>query len=101
MTREEYLQLELTHAEVAELHNFLAELLPQVINSGQDAPNELILAVRKVSEVYEDNCIAYSLTPECKAYIDKYGETPAGNPKRWDAFCKNYDALVELEFLTP
>jgi hypothetical protein len=100
MSQNEYLYLELTSAEVEELHNFLDELVPQVINSGQDVPNELIFAARKVSELYEDNCVKYTLTPECEAYMKVYGETPAGDLERWELFRENYGSLVELGFVT-
>jgi hypothetical protein len=94
-----FLHLELTESEVTELHHLLDSILPQLVKDGQNVPSELCAVASKTHSLYEENCVKYRLTPACKAYIEKYGETPAGDLERWETFKDNYDTLVELGFL--
>ena len=92
--------LEITKKEIFELRNLLEDFIPELINSGKEVPDELIQTRIKVENLYKDNCVEYFLSPMCKAYIEKYGETPAWDRERWEAFKTNYGMLVELGFLS-
>jgi hypothetical protein len=92
--------LEITKKEILELRNLLEDFIPELINSGKEVPDELIQTRIKVENLYKDNCVEYFLSPMCKAYIEKYGETPAWDRERWEAFKTNYGMLVELGFLS-
>ena len=52
---------------------------------------------KKISELYDDNCVKYGLSPALKAYNEKYGTWGSEDDeemKRWEGF---RDAFVMLE----
>ena len=100
MSADPIFYLEITEKEILELRNLLEDFIPKLINSGKEVPDELIQTRMKVEDLYKNNCVEYFLSPMCKAYIEKYGETPAGDRERWEAFKTNYGMLIELGFLS-
>ena len=51
---------------------------------------------KKITALYEDNCVKYGLSPAMKSYHEKYGTWGSGSPeeeKRWEGF---RDAFVML-----
>jgi len=56
---------------------------------------------KKITDLYEDNCVKYSPSPEIMEYNKKYGTWGIGkDAERWEKFRDNYEMLVELGFIT-
>jgi hypothetical protein len=51
---------------------------------------------KKITELYEDNCVRYELSPALKAYFAKYGEYGTGEYElRWEGFRDAFVAAQE------
>ena len=92
--------LKLTEEEVGFLH----ECLDTICENHPGIKNNDLVDVtlfegieKKISELYDDNCIKYELSPALKAYNEKYGTWGSEDEeemKRWEGF---RDAFVMLE----
>ena len=50
---------------------------------------------KKITELYEDNCVKYELAPALKAYIAKYGKIPGPeDDAKWEVFRDTYNWLT-------
>jgi len=50
---------------------------------------------RKITELYEDNCVRYELSPAMKAYIAKHGSSPGPeDDAKWEVFRDTYNWLI-------
>jgi len=88
------LTLKLTEEEVTALATLIDDV-SEKYPPGQDTTFDS--AFMKITELYEDNCIKYELSPALKAYNEKYGTWGSENDeemKRWEGF---RDAFVMLE----
>jgi hypothetical protein len=56
---------------------------------------------KKITDLYQDNCVKYRLSPAILEYNKKYGTWGTGeDAERWQKFKDNYSVLVELGFIT-
>jgi hypothetical protein len=95
--------LKLTEEEVA----FLNECLDTIVENHptlcpghtNEDPEDVPLfegIEKKITELYEDNCVRYELSPALKAYYAKYGEYGTGEYElRWEGFCDAFVAAQE------
>jgi hypothetical protein len=93
--------LKLTEDEVA----FLNECLDVIVDNheslcpGHSAENPEDIKLfegieKKITELYDDHCVKYGLSPALQAYYEKYGEYGTGEyAMRWEGF---RDAFVAL-----
>jgi hypothetical protein len=95
--------LKLTEEEVG----FLNECLDVIVDNheglcaghSKDNPEDVKLfesIEKKITDLYDDHCVKYELSPALKAYIEKYGTWSSENDeemKRWEGF---RDAFVML-----
>ena len=90
--------LKLTEEEVA----FLNECLDTIVENhpsicaGHNADNPEGVALfesieKKITALYEDNCVKYSLSPAMAAFIEKYNEIPPEGDTRWEIFRDAYN----------
>ena len=50
---------------------------------------------KKITELYEDNCVRYELSPALKAYIAKHGSAPGpDDDAKWEVFRDTYNWLM-------
>jgi hypothetical protein len=50
---------------------------------------------KKITELYEDNCVRYELSPALKAYIAKHGSAPGpDDDAKWEIFRDTYNWLM-------
>ena len=94
--------LKLTEEEVA----FLNECLDTIgenhptLCPGHNADNPEDVALfesieKKITALYEDNCVRYSLSPAMKAYIARYGAIPGpDDDAKWEIFRDTYNWLI-------
>jgi hypothetical protein len=93
-----YEQGEITCKFTEEEVTALATLIDDVSDKyppGQDVNFDS--AFEKITELYEDHCVKYELSPALRAYNDKYGTWGSESDeemKRWEGF---RDAFVMLE----
>jgi hypothetical protein len=95
--------LKLTEEEVA----FLNECLDTIVENHptlcpghtNEDPEDVPLfegIEKKITELYEDNCVRYELSPALKAYFAKYGEYGTGEyALRWEGFRDAFVAAQE------
>jgi hypothetical protein len=51
---------------------------------------------KKITELYEDNCVRYELSPAMKSYIAKYGSAPGPEDgAKWEVFRDAYNLALE------
>jgi hypothetical protein len=93
--------LKLTEDEVG----FLNECLDVIVDNheglcaghSKDNPEDVKLfesIEKKITDLYDDHCVKYELSPALKAYYEKYGEFGTGEyAMRWEGF---RDAFVAL-----
>jgi len=89
--------LELTEDEVLCLY----ECLDQI----QDlAPEDIAIfenIEKKITDLYQDHCLKYNLSPAILEYNKKYGTWGTGeDAERWEKFRDNYELFLELGFVT-
>ena len=54
---------------------------------------------KKITALYEDNCVKYSLSPAMKAYIARYGAIPGpDDDAKWEIFRDTYNWMLGEEF---
>jgi hypothetical protein len=95
--------LKLTEEEVA----FLNECLDTIQEShptlrpdagGYAVPEDVLLfegIEKKITALYEDNCVKYSLAPAMKAYIARYGAIPGpDDDAKWEIFRDTYNWMI-------
>jgi len=41
---------------------------------------------QKITDLYADECVTYSLSPALKAYYEKYNEYPGEDNEKWEGF---------------
>jgi hypothetical protein len=94
--------LKLTEEEVA----FLNECLDTIVENHptlcpghtNEDPEDVPLfegIEKKITELYQDNCVRYELSPAMKAYIAKYGNIPGpGDDVKWEIFRDTYNWLT-------
>ena len=94
--------LKLTEEEVA----FLNECLDTIVENHptlcpghtNEDPSDVPLfegIEKKITALYEDNCVKYSLSPAMKAYIAKYGNIPGpDDDAKWEIFRDTYNWLI-------
>jgi hypothetical protein len=94
--------LKLTEEEVGFLNECLDTLQEfhstlQPGEGGYEVPEDVALfesVEKKITELYDDYCVKYQLSPALKAYYEKYGEYGTGEyAMRWEGF---RDAFVAL-----
>jgi hypothetical protein len=77
------------------LQEFHSTLQPE--EDGWRVPEDIALfesVEKKITELYDDHCVKYQLSPALKAYYEKYGEYGTGEyAMRWEGF---RDAFVAL-----
>jgi hypothetical protein len=95
--------LKLTEEEVA----FLNECLDTIVENHptlcpghtNEDPEDVPLfegIEKKITELYDDNCVRYELSPALKAYFAKYGEYGTGEyALRWEGFRDAFVAAQE------
>jgi hypothetical protein len=50
---------------------------------------------KKITELYDDNCVRYELSPALKAYIAKHGSAPGpDDDAKWEIFRDTYNWLM-------
>jgi hypothetical protein len=95
--------LKLTEEEVGFLNECLDTIQEYHCSLQYDAneTNDVFLfesIERKITELYEDNCVRYGLSPALKAYFAKYGEYGTGEyALRWEGFRDAFVAAQEGE----
>jgi hypothetical protein len=94
--------LKLTEEEVA----FLNECLDTIVENHptlcpghtNEDPEDVPLfegIEKKITELYEDNCVRYELSPAMKAYIAKHGSAPGPDDDvKWEIFRDTYNWLT-------
>jgi hypothetical protein len=93
--------LKLTEEEVA----FLNECLDTIVENHptlcpghtNEDPEDVPLfegIEKKITELYEDNCVRYELSPALKAYIAKHGSAPGPDDAKWEVFRDTYNWLM-------
>jgi hypothetical protein len=94
--------LKLTEDEVG----FLNECLDVIVDNHEslcpghsnESPEDIALfesIEKKITELYDDHCVKYELSPALKAYYEKYGEYGTGEyAMRWEGF---RDAFVAAQ----
>jgi hypothetical protein len=94
--------LKLTEDEVG----FLNECLDTIVENhpsicaGHNADNPEDVALfesieKKITALYEHNCVKYSLAPAMKAYIARYGAIPGpDDDAKWEIFRDTYNWLI-------
>ncbi len=94
--------LKLTEDEVG----FLNECLDTIVENhpsicaGHNADNPEDVALfesieKKITALYEDNCVKYSLSPAMKAYYEKYNSFGTGeDSERWEIFRDAYNMAL-------
>jgi len=100
--------LKLTEEEVG----FLNECLDVIVDNHESLcrgpsngyPEDIALfesIEKKITDLYQDHCVKYSLSPARVEYNKKYGTWGTGeDAERWEKFRDNYGMLVELGFVT-
>jgi hypothetical protein len=100
--------LKLTEEEVG----FLNECLEVIVDNHESLcrgpsngyPEDIALfesIEKKITDLYQDHCVNYSLSPAMVEYNKKYGTWGLGeDAERWEKFRDNYDMLLELGFIT-
>jgi hypothetical protein len=94
--------LKLTEDEVG----FLNECLDTIVENhpsicaGHNADNPEDVALfesieKKITALYEHNCVKYSLTPAMAAFIEKYNEIPPEGDTRWEIFRDAYNMAID------
>ena len=82
---------------------YLNQCLDVISGAGVDEDDtEVFLGLeKKISELYCDYCIEYSLSPVIAAYYKKYGTygVTSEEAEHFQKFKDNYDMLVELGFI--
>jgi hypothetical protein len=95
--------LRLTEDEVGFLHEsldliqeFHEGLAPAVTDF--DAVRLFESVEKKLTDLYEDYCVKYSLSPALKAYYEKYGEYGTGEYElRWEGFRDAFEAANQAK----
>jgi hypothetical protein len=95
--------LKLTEEEVAFLNECLDTIQEwhstlQPDKGGYTVPEDVPLfesIEKKITALYEDNCVKYSLTPAMAAFIEKYNEIPPEGDTRWEIFRDAYNMALE------
>ena len=94
--------LKLTEEEVA----FLNECLDTIVENHptlcpghtNEDPEDVPLfegIEKKITELYEDNCVRYGLSPAMKAYIARYGAIPGpDDDAKWEVFRDTYNWMI-------
>jgi hypothetical protein len=94
--------LKLTEEEVA----FLNECLDTIVENHptlcpghtNEDPSDVPLfesIEKKITALYEHNCVKYSLSPAMKAYIARYGTLPGpDDDAKWEVFRDTYNWLI-------
>jgi hypothetical protein len=100
--------LKLTEEEVG----FLNECLDVIVDNHEslcpghsnECPEDIALfesIEKKITDLYQDHCVKYSLSPAMVEYNKKYGTWGTGeDAERWEKFRDNYELLSELGFIT-
>ena len=93
-----YEQGEITMMLTEDEVGFLNQSLDAMAGDDMDAAEVALFESleKKITALYEDNCVKYGLSPCMKAYNEKYGTWGSGSPeeeKRWEGF---RDAFVML-----
>jgi len=92
--------LKLTEEEVAFLNECLDTIQEwhstlQPDKGGYTVPEDVPLfesIEKKITALYEDNCVKYSLAPAMKAYISRYGAIPGPDDDvKWEIFRDAYN----------
>jgi hypothetical protein len=94
--------LKLTEEEVA----FLNECLDVIVDNHEslcaghsnENPGDIALfesIEKKITALYEDNCVRYELAPAMKAYIARYGAIPGpDDDAKWEIFRDTYNWMI-------
>jgi len=94
------IRLMLTSEEVG----YLNQCLDVISDAGVDDEDSNVFAMleTKITELYADYCVDYSLSPVTAAYYKKYGTFGFSDEEkdRYEKFKENYDMLLELGFVT-
>ena len=99
--------LKLSEGEVGFLNECLdviCENHESLCGDASECPEDVALfesIEKKITDLYEDNCVKYSTSPEIMEYNKKYGTWGIGEDAvRWEKFRDNYELLLELGFIT-
>jgi len=99
--------LKLSEDEVAFLNECLdviCENHESLCGNASECPEDIALfesIEKKITDLYQDNCVDYHLSPAMVEYNKKYGTWGTGeDAERWQKFKNNYSVLVELGFIT-
>lgn len=85
------LTLKLTEEEVTALATLIDDVSDKY-PPGQDVTFDS--AFMKITELYEDYCVKYELSPAMKAYVEKYGSVPGeSDNEKWEGFRDAYNLL--------
>jgi len=99
--------LKLTEEEVG----FLNECLDVIVDNHEslcpghsnEYPEDIALfesIEKKITDLYQDHCVKYSLSPAMVEYNKKYGTWGTGeDAERWQKFKDNYELFLELGFI--
>jgi len=94
------IRLMLTSEEVG----YLNQCLDVISDAGVDDEDSNVFAMleTKITELYADYCVDYSLSPVTAAYYKKYGTygLSPDEEEHYQKFKENYDLLLELGFVT-
>jgi len=94
------IRLMLTSEEVG----YLNQCLDVISDAGIDDEDSDVFAMleTKITELYADYCVDYSLSPVTAAYYKKYGTygLSPDEEEHYKKFKENYDLLLELGFVT-
>jgi len=91
--------------------DFLNECLDIIVDNHEslcgdasECPEDIALfesIEKKITDLYQDNCVKFRLSPAILEYNKKYGTWGTGeDAERWEKFRDNYDMLLELGFIT-
>jgi hypothetical protein len=94
--------LKLTEEEVAFLNECLDTIqewhpsLRSLPSEDEDKDVALFESIeKKITELYEDYCVEYTLAPAMKAYISRYGAIPGPDDNaKWEIFRDTYNWLT-------
>ena len=100
--------LKLSEDEVAFLNECLdviCENHESLCGNASEHPKAIALfesIEKKITDLYQDNCVEYKLSPVTAAYHKKYGTFGFSDEEkdRYEKFKENYDMLLELGFVT-
>jgi hypothetical protein len=99
--------LKLTEEEVGFLNECLEVIVynhESLCGDASECPEDIALfesIEKKITDLYQDHCVRYNLSPAIVEYNKKYGTWGTGeDAERWEKFRDNYELLLELGFIT-